>query len=227
MESEKIKQLNEDIEELKKVLSTVVRENVKRKINRVIEDITVEIAKLKLDEFQKPNKINNTSSEKNDINISYSSVPSFAWNQEKNKVTVFLTIKNIQNISQENIVSEFNERDFEIKIHNVDLKNYRFCIKKLHDKIIPNKCSMKIKKDLLQVYLIKQDNKHWDNLHFKESPMSKIRPPKMNDQVEPSAMLMDMMKQLYQEGDSDMKRTIAKAWCEANEKKNDFVPPAF
>lgn len=52
--------------------------------------------------------------------------------------------------------------------------------------------------------------------------MSKIRPPKLNDQTEPSAMLMDMMKQLYQEGDSDMKRTIAKAWCEANDKKNDF-----
>ncbi|CDU20895.1 hypothetical protein YYC_01696 [Plasmodium yoelii 17X] len=227
MESDKLKELHEDIEELKTILSKAVRENVKRKISRVIEDMTVEIAKLKLDEFQKPNKINITNSEKNDNNISYSSVPSFAWNQEKNKVTVFLTIKNIQNINKENIISEFNERDFEIKIHNLDLKNYRFCIKKLYDKIIPNKCSIKIKKDLIQVYLIKQDNKHWDNLHFKESPMSKIKPPKINDQSEPSAMLMDMMKQLYQEGDSDMKRTIAKAWCEANEKKNDFVPPAF
>nr|UNA27450.1 calcyclin binding protein [Plasmodium yoelii nigeriensis] len=227
MESDKLKELHEDIEELKTILSKAVRENVKRKISRVIEDMTVEIAKLKLDEFQKPNKINITNSEKNDNNISYSSVPSFAWNQEKNKVTVFLTIKNIQNINKENIISKFNERDFEIKIHNLDLKNYRFCIKKLHDKIIPNKCSIKIKKDLIQVYLIKQDNKHWDNLHFKESPMSKIKPPKINDQAEPSAMLMDMMKQLYQEGDSDMKRTIAKAWCEANEKKNDFVPPAF
>lgn len=64
MESEQLKQLNGDIEELKTILSKVVRENVKRKISRVIEDITVEIAKLKLDEFQKPNKINITNSEK-------------------------------------------------------------------------------------------------------------------------------------------------------------------
>lgn len=30
---------------------------------------------------------------------------------------------------------------------------------------------------------------------------------------------MDMMKKLYDSGDADMKRTIAKAWTEGQEKK--------
>jgi len=30
---------------------------------------------------------------------------------------------------------------------------------------------------------------------------------------------MDMMRQMYDDGDDDMKRTIKKAWCEAQEKK--------
>ena len=30
---------------------------------------------------------------------------------------------------------------------------------------------------------------------------------------------MDMMKKMYQEGDDEMKRTIAKAWTEGQDKK--------
>ncbi|GAB69209.1 calcyclin binding protein [Plasmodium cynomolgi strain B] len=189
MESPQVAELNEDIVELNKLLAQAVRENVKEKIKRCIENTTVEIAKLKLEESQTPNKITEKSTPLNDSNISYSSVQSFAWNQEGNKVTVFLTVKDIHNIDKDKICAEFNERSFEIKMH--------------------------------------EDQKYWDNLHFKESPMSKIRAPKMDEQAEPSTMLMNMMKQLYQEGDSDMKRTIAKAWCEANEKKSDFSVPNF
>ncbi|SBS88810.1 calcyclin binding protein, putative [Plasmodium ovale] len=227
MDSEKVKDLNEDISELNKLLSLAVRENVKRKIKQCIENTSVEIAKLKIYGSQTPSKINDIHVPSSESNISYNSVQSFAWNQEGNKVTVFLTVKNVQNIEKDKICTEFNERSFEIKMHDVDKKNYRFCIKKLHEKIVPNKCSIKVRKDAVHVYLMKQDNKYWENLHFKESPMSKIRAPKMDEQAEPTTMLMNMMKQLYQEGDNDMKRTIAKAWCEANEKKSDFSVPNF
>ncbi|CRG97018.1 calcyclin binding protein, putative [Plasmodium gallinaceum] len=227
MDSKRIDDLNDDITELNKLLSLTTRENVKKKINHCIENINAEIIKLKTEGSQSPNKINDVNLPLDDSNISYNSVQSFAWNQEGNKVTIFLTVKNVHNIEKEKIVTEFDERSFEIKMHDVDKKNYRFCVKKLHEKILPKKCSIKVKKDSVHVNLIKQDNKYWDNLHFKESPMSKIKAPKIDEQTEPSAMLMNMMKQLYQEGDSEMKRTIAKAWCEANEKKSDFSVPNF
>lgn len=34
----------------------------------------------------------------------------------------------------------------------------------------------------------------------------------LDKDADPSASLMNMMKNLYQEGDDDMKRTIAEAW---------------
>lgn len=37
-----------------------------------------------------------------------------------------------------------------------------------------------------------------------------------------------MMKKMYEEGDDDMKRTIAKAWTESQDKKaggGDMMPP--
>lgn len=37
--------------------------------------------------------------------------------------------------------------------------------------------------------------------------------------ADPQAGLMDMMKKMYEEGDDEMKRTIAKAWTESQDKK--------
>merc|ERR1712058_88324 len=43
--------------------------------------------------------------------------------------------------------------------------------------------------------------------------------PKM-DKDDPSAGLMNIMKKMYDEGDDEMKRTIAKAWTEGQDKRN-------
>jgi len=39
------------------------------------------------------------------------------------------------------------------------------------------------------------------------------------DKSDPSKSIMNMMKQMYQDGDDEMKRTIAKSWQEAQDKK--------
>lgn len=41
----------------------------------------------------------------------------------------------------------------------------------------------------------------------------------MGDKDDPSAGLMKMMKKMYDDGDENMKRTIAEAWTKANDKK--------
>lgn len=43
--------------------------------------------------------------------------------------------------------------------------------------------------------------------------------PKMDKSSDPQESLMNMMKQMYEEGDDDMKRTLRKAWHEAQAKK--------
>ena len=40
----------------------------------------------------------------------------------------------------------------------------------------------------------------------------------MNNNAE--AGIMNMLKQIYEKGDDDMKRTINKAWTESNSKRN-------
>lgn len=41
---------------------------------------------------------------------------------------------------------------------------------------------------------------------------------------DPSAGLMDMMKKMYEEGDDNMKRTIAEAWTKNKDGKTPSMP---
>ena len=60
-------------------------------------------------------------------------------------------------------------------------------------------------------------------LYFKVAADSKSKAmepkPDASKSKDPSAGLMDMMKKMYEEGDDEMKRTIAKAWTEGQDKK--------
>lgn len=47
--------------------------------------------------------------------------------------------------------------------------------------------------------------------------------PKYDAGKDPNEGIMDMMRKMYNEGDDEMKRTIAKAWTESQEKRTkDF-----
>ena len=54
------------------------------------------------------------------------------------------------------------------------------------------------------------------------------RTPKLDkDDKDPSLSIMKMMKQMYDDGDDEMKRTIAKAWTESREKQASGGLPGF
>ena len=57
------------------------------------------------------------------------------------------------------------------------------------------------------------------NVQVAADSKSKAMDPKPDASKDPSAGLMDMMKKMYEEGDDEMKRTIAKAWTEGQDKK--------
>lgn len=44
--------------------------------------------------------------------------------------------------------------------------------------------------------------------------------PKLEENKDPSEGLMDLLKQMYEDGDDEMKRTIAKSWTESRSKQS-------
>ncbi|CDJ45922.1 calcyclin binding protein, putative [Eimeria brunetti] len=61
---------------------------------------------------------------------------------------------------------------------------------------------------------------HWDTIAKATQPNAI---PKIDPSADPSQSIMDMMKNLYNQGDSEMKRTIAKAWTESQERKMNGI----
>ena len=71
---------------------------------------------------------------------------------------------------------------------------------------------------MVVLMLKKYETEKWSHLKMSDKQSSsqpKIKPPVDDKNADPSASLMTMMKQMYDEGDDDMKRTIAKAWSES------------
>ena len=77
--------------------------------------------------------------------------------------------------------------------------------------------------DMVVLFLKKvQEGAKWTFL--RKSEMVKAEKPAFAPEAsepgeDPSQGLMKMMKKMYEEGDDEMKRTIAKAWTEGNSKR--------
>nr|CAD7605283.1 unnamed protein product [Timema genevievae] len=83
--------------------------------------------------------------------------------------------------------------------------------------------------DNVTVFLAKKNiGNKWTHMTCSEKKALDSKLPKMDGAGEdPSGGLMDMMKHMYETGDDEMKRTIAKAWTESREKQLAGAPMDF
>jgi calcyclin binding protein len=70
----------------------------------------------------------------------------------------------------------------------------------------------------LTIFLKKsKPSDYWDALEYKKPLVSDPKPDKSAD---PSAGLMDMMREMYENGDPEMKKIIAESWTKARTGDN-------
>ncbi|KAJ7947303.1 Calcyclin-binding [Quillaja saponaria] len=100
---------------------------------------------------------------------------------------------------------------FDVKFHDVQGKNYGCAIPKLNKEIVPEKCKVVVKPTKVIITLTKASKGNWLDLHYKEDKLK----PNLDKEKDPMAGIMDLMKNMYEEGDEEMKKTIAKAWTDA------------
>merc|ERR1719150_722254 len=103
-----------------------------------------------------------------------------------------------------------------------------FELKETPYKITQGNSSYKPKSDMVVILLAKAETGvKWSHLKKSDKDAAekpKFTPAKPDDNADPSAGLMTMMKQMYEEGDDEMKRTIAKAWTESRDKQSNDMP---
>ncbi|CAN1302250.1 Calcyclin-binding protein [Linum perenne] len=142
----------------------------------------------------------------------YSTLGSFSWDQDSEKLKIYVSL---EGVDQQKIEADFNSMSFDIKFHDVQGKNYRYAIPKLNKEIVPNKCKVVVKPTRVIITLFKASKGNWLDLQYKEDKLK----PSLGKDSDPMAGIMGLMKNMYEEGDEDMKRTIAKAWIDARSGK--------
>ncbi|KAK8792967.1 hypothetical protein WA158_005131 [Blastocystis sp. Blastoise] len=209
-----------DITEIETFLSQAKRENTKvlltNELNRLKKLLSsnVESSSEPSVPIASPVQIKTATVSKSE---SFITVTSFSWDQDTKKVFIYLMdgFEGIGNVPKEQITSSFSNNSFELVIKGFNNKNYKFAQNNLFGEIDAEKSSVKIGKNRITIYLIKKDSNNWDSMN-RTKPL--LNPTMPGPSADPNAGLMDMMKQMYENGDDEMKRTITKAMFESQEK---------
>eukprot|EP00240_Pyramimonas_obovata_P012869 CAMPEP_0118933532 /NCGR_PEP_ID=MMETSP1169-20130426/12041_1 /TAXON_ID=36882 /ORGANISM="Pyramimonas obovata, Strain CCMP722" /LENGTH=252 /DNA_ID=CAMNT_0006876303 /DNA_START=66 /DNA_END=824 /DNA_ORIENTATION=- len=156
----------------------------------------------------------------------YETITTFSWENTDDVVKVLIPL---EGVTKELVTVDFTKSSFDLRVKGLNGKNYRCLVSNLSHPVNPESCSFMIPRSHKRVVvkLTKASTstyaeKNWSDL--KEKPKALSEKKGSPDMSDPDAGLMNLMKNLYDEGDEDMKRTIAKSWTEAREGKKPEPP---
>jgi calcyclin binding protein len=146
----------------------------------------------------------------------YLPIENFAWDQgEYNSptVTVYVELDGVGAV-KDSVQCDFTASSFDLKIYDLNNANYRLIKDNLDKDIIPEKSKFIVKRDKVILKLAKVKGEysydHWTALTSKKSKEAKEAKKK-----DPMGGIMDMMKDMYEDGDENMKKIIGEAMMKA------------
>ena len=160
----------------------------------------------------------------------------YAWDQAEKKLKFYLKGVDQAKIKKEENVKILFDGDNKISILLTDEESkleYFFDIPVLFgDLDSAAKQLIKLKADKVFISLSKKEASFgtWAHLTCKDKKAASAKADKMaamggagdkeGENADPQASIMNMMKNMYEDGDDEMKRTINKAWEQAQNKKD-------
>jgi calcyclin binding protein len=150
----------------------------------------------------------------------YEGISSYAFSDSSE--TAKIIISDVEGLAGATIEFTPTERAFSISVlrDGQGLSNLRLTVDPLK-KIVPAASRYVVRGRTLTVILSKKKKTTWTKLKKTASAIKKPKPGEPKSKEDPNTALMDMMKKMYEEGDDDMKRTMQKAWWEAQHKKEE------
>jgi len=130
----------------------------------------------------------------------------------------------VEKIPADRVTCKYTAKSLNLLVHDVQGKDYELTVQGLLYAIDPADSLFKIKKDTVLLMLKKQkESQSWASVTEQEQKTKDkkaLDKPAKAGADDPNGGLMSLMKQMYDEGDDDMKRNIKKAWCESQDKKS-------
>ncbi|KNH03606.1 hypothetical protein XU18_4533 [Perkinsela sp. CCAP 1560/4] len=148
----------------------------------------------------------------------YTNITQYAWDQSSQNIKIYFTIPVLNDTPISEVELQATSRSVDFRAFNGQ-HFFKLSINPLLKEVNENMCSYKLKPSGAVVLTIpKALPETWSDLKEKAS-QANMKAPSFDKDADPQAGLMKMMKDMYNEGDDDMKRTIAKAWSEGQGKR--------
>lgn len=145
-------------------------------------------------------------------------IVNYAWDQSDKFVKLYVTLDRVHTVPAENVKTDFTPNSMDLQVIGLDNRNHQLKITSLLKTIRPEESHYKVKKDSVVVFLRKTSPDTWAYVTALEQKSEDAKKPKFEENDDPNESLMKMMKRMYNEGDDEMKKAIAKAWTETRGK---------
>jgi len=144
-------------------------------------------------------------------------------------VTLYIDLPDVGSISRENISCDFTSDSFDLIVKDLRGKSYRLCKDSLEKDIDPSKSKIVVKANKIVVKLAKVQQSDYGGYDY----WSKLTDSKKKDKgkaaADPRSSIMDLMKQMYDEGDDNIKKVIGETMMKqrtgelGKDRDNDFM----
>jgi len=148
-------------------------------------------------------------------------------------VTLYISLPAVGSIPKSQIRCNFQETFFDLVVEDLNGKSYRLFKDNLEHDIDPKTSKFIVKSDKVIIKLGKQKKEYggydmWSNLSAKKP--KKIGSDGKTAKDDPASSIMDLMKDLYDSGDDNMKKMIGETMMKQRRgelDKPDFKTPNF
>merc|ERR1712087_310546 len=151
--------------------------------------------------------------------IHYTTISSYGWDQDsygKDPNNVYVYLLNFEGIGEhkDSVHCTFTPSSFDLKVLGFKSKNWRLFVGNLDKEIDPAHSKAVVKKNKITITMRKVKGQYgydsWIDLTSKRSGA-------VSKEKDPGAGLMDMMKQMYDDGDDQMKKTLGEAMLKSRQ----------
>jgi len=152
--------------------------------------------------------------------VKYTTIPSYGWDQDsygKDPNNVYVYLHSFEGIGEhkDSVHCSFTSNSFDLKVLDFKGKNYRLLVGNLDKEIDPAYSKAVVKKNMIKISMRKVKGTYgydsWIDLKSKQTGLSKDK------DKDPGAGLMDMMKQMYDDGDDQMRKTLGEAMLKSRQ----------
>ncbi|XP_062140620.1 calcyclin-binding protein [Drosophila sulfurigaster albostrigata] len=151
----------------------------------------------------------------------------YGWDQSAKFVKLFITLNGVQQCQEDAVTVNYTEHSLQLHVRDLNGKDFGLSVNNLLFAIDVAKSYRKIKTDMVAIYLKKaEEGQNWDVLTSIQKRLKQKADNELaKDNANPEEALVNIMKKMYNSGDSKTKQVIAKAWTESQEKAR-FGPDA-